>query len=234
MRKILLVSDSPSFRERNKALLEKARFRLFTAASALEALQLQREIGADLIIAMLDLPDMGGDMLCSMIRQDNDTCLVPMMLVCYHSPEAMARAERCGANAWIIKPVHPHLLLREVCNLLTTQKPREHRVKLKTHVNGIYESMKFSGISHNISVSGVLCETALELAPDDLIKNMSIKVNAGEVITDGKVVRKVALSDGRFNYGVQFLNPSNACRQQIGKFVAASLVAHAPLSKGRG
>ncbi|WP_243372323.1 response regulator [Geotalea sp. SG265] len=121
MGKILLVSDSPGFLERNKSFLEKAGYRLFTAATAMEAIERQRNVRAQVVIAMLDLPDMGGDLLCSQIRRDPEYENVSIILVCYQSTKALERAALCGADAWVTKPVQPHLLLREVGGLLNSR-----------------------------------------------------------------------------------------------------------------
>lgn len=225
MRTILLVSDSKTFHSRNTSLLEKAGFVVSSAASAEEALQSHRERKPALVISMLDLPEMAGDVLCSMIRQDDDMRQLPVILVCYDSPESVARTAACGANSWVTKPVQPQLLLHEVNRLLAYDNLREQRVPLRASVKGVLQNITFSAVSHNISVSGLLCETDAELAPDEVITGLAIAVNSQEIVTDGKVVRRVKLPNGKFNYGVQFLHLSTNARRQIGRFIAASLGA---------
>jgi DNA-binding response OmpR family regulator len=218
MQKILLVSDSPGFLERNKLFLERSGFRLFTAASAVEAIELQREVHAQVIIAMLDQRDKGGEEFCSRIRRDPELKKVSIILVCYNAPEALARAAACGADAWMIKPLQPHLLLETVENLLLGHQPREHRVQLTAPVSGHHGTMRFTGILHNISVSGLLCETDLELAPDDQA-TLHIELGSDEIVADGKVARRVVMSGGRYNYGIRFTRLAPAARRQIATLV---------------
>jgi CheY-like chemotaxis protein len=225
MRRILLVSDSKTFHTRNTSLLEKAGFVVSSAGSAEEALENHRERKPALVISMLDLPEMAGDVLCSVIRQDEDMRKLPVILVCYDSPESVARTAACGANSWVTKPVQPQLLLQEVNRLLAYKNLREQRVPLRASVKGVQQDLFFSAVSHNISVSGLLCETDTELTADEVIKDLAIAVNSREIVTDGKVVRRVKLPNGRFRYGVQFLDLTTGARRQIGRFIAASLGA---------
>src|ERR1700688_1718876 len=91
-KKILLVNNLQSFLERNYCLLDRAGFEVYTATSAVEALQVHRAQRVNLIIATLDMPQLGGDWLCSQIRQDSELCKVSKILVCYPVPKDIERA----------------------------------------------------------------------------------------------------------------------------------------------
>ena len=216
MKKILLVSNSQSFLERNTCLLDRAGFKIYTTTSAIDALDIHRAQKKDLIIAILDMPGMGGDKMCSLIRHDEELCKVSILLVCYPVPNDIARASRCGANVWISKPVNPVVLLHEVGKLITIPTRIDHC----TSVHGILKSRIFSGILRNVSVSGILCETDMFLHPDELITNMSFTIGSREIIADGTVVRLVSMSDGMYNYGIQFIGLAPGYREGIENFVA--------------
>jgi CheY-like chemotaxis protein len=217
MKKILLVSNLQSFLERNTCLLDRAGFKIYTTTSAIDALHIQRAQKIDLIIAILDMPEMGGDKMCSLIRQYEESCKVSIILVCYPVPNDIARASRCGANVWISKPVNPVVLLHEVGKLLTIPTRIDHRAS----VDGIMKSKLFSGILRNVSVSGILCETDMFLSPDELITDMSFVIGSREIIADGKVVRLVSKSDGMYNYGIQFFGLLPGYREEIENYIAS-------------
>jgi len=219
LKKILLVNNLSNFLERNTSLLNRAGFRLYTAATALEAMQIHRAQKVDLIIAMLDMPEMGGDMMCSLIRQDLELRKVSILLICQPTAGQIEKASQCGANAWICKPVQPGLLLQEVGKLIAVPTRMDHR----TSIHGIVRSKWFSGISRNISVSGLLCESDMAIDTDEVITSMSVFLKSRELIADGKVVRAVNLPGGLYNYGVQFIGLAPEHRKEIEIFVAQNL-----------
>jgi two-component system chemotaxis response regulator CheY len=220
-KKILLVNNLQSFLKRNYSLLDRAGFDVYTATSTLEALQIHRAQKVNLIIAMLDMPQLGGDSLCSLIRQDSELCKVSIILVCYPIPKDMEKASQCGANVWLTKPVRPDVLLQEVEKLLSIST----RIDLRTSVRGIVNNRRFSGSLHNISVSGILCETDMLLNPDELITSMSIDISSSEIIAGGKVVRSANNLNGLYNYGVQFIGLAPGYREEIANLVASNSIA---------
>lgn len=218
MQKILLVSQSPSFIDRNTALLDRAGFQILTATSAMEALKIHHALKVNLTIAMLDLPDMGGDVLCSLLKKESGH--IPFLLVCYPSRDSLDRAARCGANAWVTKPVQPEHFLAEVAKLMKFPSRRHRRVNLRAPIHGVVGEIPFFGVAHNLSASGVLCEISIVLAPNDLITTLSIPVDSTEVVAAGKVVRTVEINPGTYHYGIEFVDLAPACRHEIINFVA--------------
>lgn len=218
MKKILLVNNLQRFLERNKSLLDREGFKIFTATSTIEALQIHTAEKVDLIVALLDMPEMGGDKLCSLIRQREELSNVSILLICYPGHGEVGKASSCGANALLIKPVRPDILLQEVARLLSVPTRLDHRAI----VHGMVQSREFSGISRDISVSGILCETDTPLNPDELITNMSFIINSHEIVTDAKVVRSMSMPDGMYNYGVRFIGLKPEHTEEIEKFVATN------------
>lgn len=221
MKKILLVNNQDAFLDRNKCLLNRAGFLILTAASAKQALQICREQTVDLIIALLDMPETGGDLLCAQIRRDDELKNVAIILVCYAYQAELSRASLCGANAVVTKPVRPERLLELVGKFLETPARREYRAVFNARVAGTRESLAFSGLTRNISSAGILCESATALKPDDLLSNLLFAVNAHRVVAEGKVVWAESIACGRYQYGVQFTVLPRLSRESIEAFVAA-------------
>jgi CheY-like chemotaxis protein len=219
LKKILLVNNLPSFLERNANLLNRIGFKIYTASSALEALQIHRVKHVDLIIVTLDMPEIGGDRLCTLIRQDLELRKVSILLICQPTPGQIEKAAQCGANAWICKPVQPTLLLQEVGKLIAIPTRLDHR----TSIHGFVRCKWFSGISRNISVSGILCETDIEIDPEEIITDMSVMIRSSEIIADGKVARTVSLPSGLYNYGVQFIGLAPEHRMEIETLIAQNI-----------
>ena len=220
LKKILLVNNLPNFLERNASLLSRSGFKLYTATSAIEALEIHRAERVDVIIAMLDMPEMGGDMLCSLIRQDLDLRKVSILLICNPTPEQIEKAARCGANAWICRPVRPDLLLQEIGKLIDIPTRLDHRAR----IHGIVRSKWFSGTSRNISVSGILFETDKVLDSEAPITSMSFFIRSREIISDGTVVRSISMPGGLYSYGVKFIGLAPEYRKEIETFVNQNLM----------
>lgn len=221
MKKILIVNNLPNFLDRNSSLLDRIGFRIFTATSAIEAMQIHKVERVNLIISMLDMPEMGGDMLCSLIRQDPELRKVSILLICQPTSGQIERASNCGANSWICRPVQPGLLVQEVGKLIAIPTRIDHRASM----HGVVRCKWFSGVSRNISVSGVLCETDVEIDAEEIITRLSIFINSREIISEGKVARSVRLTNGKYNYGIQFIGLAPEHRKEIEAVVAQNLSA---------
>ncbi len=220
MKKIIIVNAIHAFLERDKSILNRADFRIFTATTGKEALRIHREEKVNLIVADLDLPDMGGDVLCSEVRQESTIRNVSIILVCQDVPAELERASTCGANAWVTKPVRPEQLVESVGQLLAVSLRRGYRVLLKARVNGARESVPFFCTSHNISVSGILLETEKPLESGDCITCSFFLPGSQQIVADGEVVRLEKKPDGLIHYGVRFTDLAPHFREEIERFIA--------------
>jgi CheY-like chemotaxis protein len=222
MKKILLVNNQEAFLDRNRGLLNRAGFLILTASSAQEALSICRQQSVDLIISQLSMPEMGGDQLCTLIRQDPEIRSVSIILVCYDVDAELDRASHCGANAVVTKPIRPDLLLKLVGRFLGIQARRDYRAPLNARVEGTRENRLFSGMTRNISASGILCESVMPLNANDLLSSLLFRVDSSEIVADGKVIWVASLPDGIYNYGVRFINLAQDHREKIEHFVAGT------------
>lgn len=219
-KKILIVSNLPTFVERNKRLLTRAGVRILAAASAEEALKMHCAERVNLIIALLGVPEMGGDRLCSLIRQKDDLRKVSFILICNDTPGHLARAAQCGSNAWLTRPVNPTLLRETVEKYLTVPPRRDYQAVFRAKVRGRRKGFSFTGISHNISAAGILIESDSMLCEDDLFKGMFVVSGSLLVVAECRVVRSVRREDGTFEYGVRFSKIDPECRRTIEKYVS--------------
>jgi CheY-like chemotaxis protein len=217
--KILIVSDTPGFLERNKRLLDRPGVRILTAASARQALKIHYKERVNLIIARLDMPEMGGDTLCSLIRKKDELRHVSFILVCNNKPAQIERASHCGANALFTRPVNPMLLRQTVAKLLSISPRRDYRAVFKACVRGKKDRC-FTAISHNISASGLLIESDKQLRENDLIKGMFVVAGSLLMVEECRVVRSVRRQDGKYDYGVRFSKIEPECQREIENYVA--------------
>jgi DNA-binding response OmpR family regulator len=220
MKKILLVNSVIAFFDRNKGLLNRSEFQILTAVTGNDALKAHRQEQADLIIAELNMPDMQGDELCTLIRMEKKLKNVSVILVCDDTPEYRARIAHCGANAWVTKPINPEKLLESIGQLLAVSTRKGYRVLLRAHVHGERETSPFFCTSHNISATGIMFETDKLLDLGDRITCSFFLPGASQVKADGEIVRAVKMPDDNVHYGVRFIHLAPDYRGEIECFIA--------------
>jgi DNA-binding response OmpR family regulator len=223
MKKILLVNSVLAALEKEKGFLARADFRILAATSGKDALRIHREEKADLIVADMDTHDMGGDLLCSLVRQDKQIRNVSCLLVCSNSADDLKRVARCGANGWIARPVDAARLLAKVEQLLAISTRSSYRVLVRVKVHGTTDTETFFCTSENISASGILIETDNLLNRGDRITCSFFLPGSKQIVAEGEVVRSAKKLEETHQYGVRFVNLSPDASEEIEKFIAAAI-----------
>ncbi|MCI0421646.1 MAG: response regulator [Acidobacteria bacterium] len=108
-KRILCVEDDEDSSALMTTLFELFNYRVVIASTAAEALRLVESERFDLYLLDSWLPDGTGAHLCQQIRSiDPVTPILFLSADAY--PEAQAEALRVGAQAYLTKPVDPHVL----------------------------------------------------------------------------------------------------------------------------
>jgi len=120
--RILLVDDSEDNLEIIGELLEPEGHQIETAADGREAVDKALALPPDLILMDVSMPRMNGLEACHLLKNDERTRLVPIVLV----TGLTARADRiegiaAGCDDFLTKPVDPQQLVLRVRNLLRTK-----------------------------------------------------------------------------------------------------------------
>lgn len=221
MKKILLVDHILEGITEKESVLNRTDLRILRAASAKEAFRLHQKERADLIIAELDLPVQGGDTLCSIIRQEGKLRNVSIILVCSDTPDELERVAGCGANAWLTKPLQEESLLEKAAQLLGIPPRRSYRHILMAHVDWMLVNIKFFCMTCNISVSGMMIETDMQLNQGDWLTGSLFLPGMRKIEVNGEVVRLLRVASNVYRYGIRFINLTSDHRAEIDKFIAA-------------
>ncbi len=224
MKKVLLVNpgrDPLAY----KKLLDRDGLRIFTATTAEEGLRMHREEMVNLILIELDLPDMGGDSLCSLIRQEQSLRKVSIIVVCRDTPEEIERAEHCGANARLLKPIKPEKLDDCLSKLLSVPKRLDCRVLVRAQLYDERGVTTLFGTSQNISVSGLLIESDDHLAVGDRTSCVFYLPDVRKITAVGEVVRTTRLSRITKQYGIRFVYLYPDVKAEIENYVALNAAA---------
>ena len=223
MKKILAVDTVISFFENNRGFLNRAGFELYTARTGLEAVEIHRKERVNLIMADLQMPDIAGEKLCSLLRADSGLRHVSVVLACRDCPEEIGRARNGGANAWLTHPLQPERVLDLIGRLLEVSVRHGYRVLLKVTVNGAKETQSFLCSSKNISATGLLIETGEVLSDGDSITCSFFLPGSCQVTADGVIARSVNAGAGMYQYGIRFTGLDPRFREAIEQFIAGYL-----------
>jgi two-component system alkaline phosphatase synthesis response regulator PhoP len=153
--KILVVDDEKDILELIDYNLTKNGYRVKTASSGEEALELVKENDYDLIILDLMLPGVDGFDITKIIKADKQKAGIPIVMVTAKADEADKVAGlEIGADHYVTKPFSPRELLAIVKATLRRRPPKEEEEKpiiergdLKIHVG-----------RHEVTIKGVLID----------------------------------------------------------------------------
>jgi two-component system cell cycle sensor histidine kinase/response regulator CckA len=120
---VLIVDDEEPIRQLERRILESGGYRVIEASRALEAFaQLQKDLRVDLVIADLQMPDLGGEEMARRIRRDRPD--IKVLYVTGHIDEMMdGRSTLWEGEAFLDKPFTAKALLEAVSLLLYKKLP---------------------------------------------------------------------------------------------------------------
>lgn len=122
-KRILLVDDEAQLVEVVKMRLEANNYEVISAYDGQEALDKARKLKPDLIILDLMLPKIDGYKVCRMLKFDEKYKNIPIVLFTARAQDSDEKlGYEVGADAYIIKPFEPTVLLEKIAGLLSKGK----------------------------------------------------------------------------------------------------------------
>jgi CheY-like chemotaxis protein len=221
MKKVIIAKDIRAIVEKKKTFLDRSEVRLFAAPSNEKVLALHRAIKADLIVAKLNMPEMSGETLCSLIRDDEELRDVSIIVVCSENESDLARCIQCRANAFISSPVDTELLLQEAHRLLNIAPRTSYRIPIRVKFFGKSKQRVFTGYTENLSSSGMLlCTMSHLFEGDSVMCSFSVPVST-QITVQAEVVRVLG-KEPEHNancYGIKFTELGANATSAIQAFV---------------
>ena len=220
MKKIIIARNLLDDLEESNTILKRSSITFFPAGSSEEILTLHGVKRADLIITDASLPLMGGAKLCSRLRSDATLEYVSIIVVCDETEDSVSPYREAGANVVIRRPLDPGMLLWHASELLVIPHRKDIRVLLRVSLEGMGANTSFFAQSQNISISGMLMETARVLTPGDQL-TCAFNIAHSDVTLTGKVERVETTASKKSRYGVRFLDCDTRSLIIIENFVNA-------------
>lgn len=118
-KRLLLVDDEIDLAEMVKFRLEALGYSVITACDGQEALDKAHKEKPDLIILDLMLPKIDGYKVCQMLKTEQKYKNIPIIIFTARAQDSDRKTgEEVGADAYLIKPFDPHVLLGKIKELL--------------------------------------------------------------------------------------------------------------------
>jgi DNA-binding response OmpR family regulator len=221
MKKVLIEHDIYDLLESSNTFLSRMDFTVVVAATNDELLNSHRAERADLIITKLDMPGMPSEKLCSLIRDDAGLREVSIIMVCENTRAAIEQSSRCRANAVLLRPVHPVLLMAKAQQLLDIAERETLRVLLSASVETHAKDDSFYCRTRNVSATGMLIETDQPLNEGDRLTCVFYLPNAKKITASGKIIRTIerAPGDEDYKYGLMFTNLTPQSKKLLTEYV---------------
>ena len=130
---ILVVEDEKNIAELVKYNLEQEGYRVLTASRGDSGLDQARKQKPDLILLDLMLPEIDGIEICKILRQNEKTVSVPIIMLTAKGQEAdKVLGLELGADDYVTKPFSPRELVARVKAVLrrAREKPNEKVFKV--------------------------------------------------------------------------------------------------------
>jgi len=119
---ILAVDDLAQNVRLLEAVLSPKGFRVVTASTGEEALDVLGKEHPDLVLLDILMPGMDGYEVCRRIRQDPETAFLPVIMITASGEEQKIRAIEAGADDFVSKPFDQAELLARVRSLVRVKR----------------------------------------------------------------------------------------------------------------
>jgi DNA-binding response OmpR family regulator len=137
-RRILAIEDDPRVLAVLKKRLEFSGYEVVTAQDGTDGYRKARAESPDLIILDLILPGLNGYQICAMLKRDQNYRDIPVLMLTARSQERdIEEGMRVGADAYMIKPYDPNVLVARVKLLLELAEARRAEKKREEEAKAI-------------------------------------------------------------------------------------------------
>lgn len=201
---ILIVDDEPKLARSLALILQHAGYRVTTAATAKEGLQLLQGGAFDLVFLDIKLPDQSGIEILPQIRHLYPDMPV-VILTAHASLETAIEAVRAGASDYLLKPIDPEAILARVNKIHEDQQQPRRRREITTQIQTLLEELHTAEGSVS-SPFGLVTSSS----PNDLTRyikrgDLVIDLHARHVILKE---RDIPMAPSTFDYLVTLMRHS--------------------------
>lgn len=211
-KKIVIASSQQGTIKTAEKFIDRIKGKGFFFDSGEGVLEEIQRLKPALIVLEKNLPGVSGDEICYLLKNDLELRTIPVLiLIASDRAETLERCLLCGCDDYLLVPAREHDLTAKMASLLRLPHRKEMRILVKTWLKGKKFSKYFFGSLKDLSLSGMLFSSDVELDPDETLEiTFFLPATTRKISVVCKVVRleQSALEDSaeKYLFGVQFLN----------------------------
>ncbi len=183
MARIVIIEDEPKISKIVRSYLEAEGFEVWVTESGREGAEWARR-DTSLVILDLMLPDLPGEEVCRLIRQDSTVPII--MLTAKSSEEERIRGLGLGADDYVVKPFSPRELVLRVKAVLKRSGPERTAGDREPSGTRSYNrgSLVIRDAEHDVIVNGKV----VFLTPVEFKALASLARNPGRVLSRSQLI----------------------------------------------
>lgn len=197
-RKILVVDDEPNIIELLKMNLESSGYEVLEASTGMEAITKTNSFLPDLVLLDLMLPDIDGLQVCGMLKKNQVTQDIPIIMITAKSEESdKVQGLTIGAYDYITKPFGISELEARIKNVLR----RSEKKSIINEINHIhkniifYDDLKLDKSKYEVTQQ----DRKLDLTLTEFIILKSLMENGRNVSSRKSILLLIGSEDNRNN-----------------------------------
>ena len=141
-KKILIVDDEEIVRRVLRGLLKKEGYEVIEAEDGEAGVELAKKEDPDVILMDLTMPVMGGLQACRLLKKDEKTKNIPVLVITALGGENKTEAINAGIDDFVSKPFDAEEISIRVKSMLKIKKLTDELERVLAYVNDIDKQRK--------------------------------------------------------------------------------------------
>jgi len=142
MPRILIVDDEETVRRVLRSLLKKEGYEVIEAEDGKTGVELARKEDPDVILMDLTMPVMGGLKACRLLKEDEKTKNIPVLVITTAADESKMEAIDAGIDDFVNKPFDSEEISIRVKSMLKIKKLTDELERVLAYVGGVDKQRK--------------------------------------------------------------------------------------------
>jgi uncharacterized protein (TIGR02266 family) len=160
-KRIVLADDVELFLMMENTFFNREEFEMITVRGGQELIRIVRASGPELIFMDLQMPDMSGDECCRILKSDEASSNVPLVIVSpCHEKETLDRCRSAGCDDIVTKPINRQDFMNISRKYLNITERADMRFPVRIEVSfGVISGAIHSGCSIDLNTGGMFIAT---------------------------------------------------------------------------
>lgn len=224
--KILFIDEKRITTDLDKAGYRKVGAQLFQATSYRQAEEILQSNHIDVIVINFDYKEVDAEAICEHLKRTGEHSDKPVIFTSVQSLPKKLLSKQFGPDLFIEQPIPRQYFIEKIRNVLEQKIRDTERVNHVGTVSFDYEGKKYECVIQDISKSGILLATELDIKPGyRLDLSFEIPGYKKPIRVDGEVVRRIddrRNPDNPTGLGVRFDDFKGDSQKRLEKYILKS------------